>query len=360
DVNNFGPRIGLAYSPGERKTVIRASYGVYFDRIPLRANSNALQREGSKYIVVQLSPNQPGAPVFPDVSPAAPSSLQTKPNITRIDPNIRNSYSQQASLQVERELPWNSSLSVGYIYLRGEHLILSRNANVPRFPASAGVPNLGRPDPDWGNIGRFESSGDSYYNGMVVSFNKRAASWGAVRFSYTLSKAIDDSGNFFFSTPQDNSNLRDDRGLSDNDQRHRLTLSGWFEAPRGDSKLRHAFEGLQFSYIFTYASALPFNIQTGGDRNFDTNFNDRPAGVARNAGRGFDFDSLDLRLSKRFRITERLGLEVLAESFNTLNRTNFQLPNNTFGPGVQPLPSFRRPNAAADPRQIQFGVRVSY
>lgn len=360
DGNNFAPRLGLAYSPGDRKTVIRASYGIYFDRIPLRATSNALQRDGSKYIVVQLSPTQPGAPIFPNVLPAAPSILQTKPNITRIDPNIRNSYSQQASLQIERELPWNSSLSAGYIYLRGLHLILSRNANVPRFPAAAGVPNLGRPDSNWGNIGRFESSGDSYYNGMVVSFNKRAASWGAVRFSYTLSKTIDNSGNFFFSTPQDNFNLRDDRGLSDNDQRHRLTLSGWFEAPRGDSKLRHALEGLQFSYIFTYASALPFNIQTGGDRNFDTNFNDRPAGVARNAGRGFDFASLDLRLSKRFRFTEHLALEVLAESFNTLNRTNFQLPNNTFGPGLEPLPSFRKPNAAGDPRQIQFGLRVSY
>jgi carboxypeptidase family protein len=360
DGNNFAPRLGLAYAPGDRKTVIRASYGIYFDRIPLRATSNALQRDGSKYIVVQLSLTQAGAPIFPDVLPAAPSSLQTKPNITRIDPNIRNSYSQQASLQIERELPWNSSFSAGYIYLRGLHLILSRNANVPRFPASAGVPNLGRPDPNWGNIGRFESSGDSYYNGMVVSFNKRAASWGAVRFSYTLSKAIDNSGNFFFSTPQDNFNLRDDRGLSDNDQRHRLTLSGWFEAPRGDSTLGRVVEGMQFSYIFTYASALPFNIQTGGDRNFDTNFNDRPAGVARNAGRGFDFASLDLRLSKRFRITERLGIEVLAESFNTLNRTNFQLPNNTFGPGIEPLPSFRRPNAAGDPRQIQFGLRVSY
>ncbi len=119
-------------------------------------------------------------------------------------------------------------------------------------------------------------------------------------------------------------------------------------------------EGLQLSYIFTYASALPFNIQPGSDRNFDTNFNDRPVGFARNAGTGFDFASLDLRLSKRFRVTERLAIEVLAESFNTLNRTNFQLPNNTFGPGVEPLPSFRRPNAAGDPRQIQFGLRVSY
>ena len=362
DANNFAPRVGLAYAPGDHKTVIRASYGIYFDRIPLRATSNALQRDGSKYIVVQLSPTQPQAPTFPNVLAARPESLITKPNITRIDPNIENSYSHQASLQIERELPGNASLSVGYIHLRGLHLILSRNVNVPRFPASAGVANLGRPDPDWGNISRFESSGDSYYNGMIVSFNKQLSRWASTRVSYTLSKTIDNAGNFFFSTPQDNLNLRDERGLSDNDQRHRLSVSGTLEAPRssGDSLARRAVEGLGFSYIFTYASALPFNIVAGADRNFDTNFNDRPAGVGRNTGRGFDFASLDLRLSKRFRVTERLAIEAIAESFNTLNRSNFQLPNNTFGSGAVPPASFGRPTAASDPRQIQFGLRLDF
>ncbi|MBI3951365.1 MAG: TonB-dependent receptor [Acidobacteria bacterium] len=362
DTDNFAPRVGLAYAPGDHKTVIRASYGLYFDRIPLRATSNALQRDGTKYLVVQLSPMQPGAPVFPNLLPALPASLPTKSNITWIDPNIENAYSHQASLQIERELPGQASISVGYLYLRGLHLILSRNVNVPRFPASAGVPNLGRPDPNSGNIGRFESSGDSYYHGMIVSFNKRASRWASVRVSYTLSKAIDDAGNFFFSTPQDNFNLRDDRGLSDNDQRHRLTVSGSLEVPQGggDSAFRPAVEGVQLSYIFTYASALPFNSQTGTDRNFDTNFNDRPLSVGRNTGHGFDFASLDLRLSKRFNLTERFGIEAIAESFNTLNRANLQLPNNVFGPGTTPLPSFRRPNAAADPRQLQFGLRVFF
>ncbi|HKR02036.1 MAG TPA: TonB-dependent receptor, partial [Pyrinomonadaceae bacterium] len=51
DVNNFAPRLGLAYSPRDRKTVVRASFGIYFDRIPLRATSNALQRDGSRYVV---------------------------------------------------------------------------------------------------------------------------------------------------------------------------------------------------------------------------------------------------------------------------------------------------------------------
>ncbi|HEX8088574.1 MAG TPA: hypothetical protein VF762_06950, partial [Blastocatellia bacterium] len=208
---------------------------------------------------------------------------------------------------------------------------------------------------------RFESSGDSYYNAMVVAFNKRISRWATVRGSYTLSKTIDDAGNFFFSSPQNNFDLRDDRGLSDNDQRHHLTVSGSLEVPRArDSGARAAVEGLHLSYIFTYASALPFNIQTGSDRNFDTNFNDRPAGVGRNTGRGFDFASLDLRLSKGFRVAEHLGVEVMAEGFNVLNRTNFQLPNNIFGSGPSPRAGFGRPTAAVDPRQIQFGLRLDF
>ena len=362
DSDNIGPRLGIVYAPGDRKTVVRASFGLYYDRIPLRATSNALQRDGSKFLVVQLSPAQPGAPVFPNVLTLQPATLPTKPNITRIDPNIESSYSQQANLQLERELPGNAVVSIGYLHVRALHVILSRNVNVPTVSASAGIPNLGRPDPDWGNIGRFESSGNSYYDGMVVSFNKRAARWANLRVSYTLSKTIDDAGNFFFSSVQNNFNIRDDRGLSDNDQRHRLVVSGSLEAPQqGASKgLQRALRGFQFGYIFTYASRLPFNVLLGTDRNFDTNNNDRPLGVGRNTGRGFDFTSLDLRVSRRFQLTERVDLQLLAEGFNVLNRANFGVPNNTFGSGATPLPAFGQPTAAFDPRQFQFGMRVSF
>jgi len=328
----------------------------------LRATSNALQRDGSKYIVVQLSPTQPGAPVFPNILSVQPSTLPTRPNITRIDPNIESSYSEQANFQIERELPGNAVVSVGYLHVRGLHLILSRNVNVPTVPVSAGIPNLGRPDPNWGNISRFESSGKSNYNGMIVSYNQRAASWASMRVSYTLSKTIDDAGNFFFSSVQNNFDINDDRGLSDNDQRHRLVVSGSLEVPPHNKAtgFQRFLCGFQMGYIFTYASRLPFNVLLGNDRNFDTNFNDRPVGVGRNTGRGFDFASLDLRLSRRIRLTERVDLQLLAEAFNVLNRANLGVPNNTFGAGVQPLPRFGQPTQAFDPRQFQFGMKVSF
>ena len=232
DTDNFAPRLGIVYAPGDRKTVDTREL-----RALLRSHSAAcdFERTATRWFEVSGRAVVADATRRSCVSKRAglqPATLPTKPNITRIDPNIETSYSQQANLQIERELPGNAIVSVGYLHLRARHVILSRNVNVPTVPASAGIPNLGRPDPNWGNISRFESSGNSSYDGMVVSFNKRAARWANVRVSYTLSKTIDDAGNFFFSSVQDNFNIRDDRGLSDNDQRHRLVVSGSLEAPQ--------------------------------------------------------------------------------------------------------------------------------
>jgi hypothetical protein len=364
DADNLAPRIGVAYAPGDRRTVVRASFGLFYDRVPLRAVSNALQRDGIKYKVAVLPFGQPGAPVFPNSMQSFPSGVLT--SITTIDPDIENGSGEQASLQIEREIDRTTSLSIGYQYLRGLHIIMSRNVNVPTLSgaeaAALGIANLGRPNPNFANIGRFESAGDSYYNGMTVSLNKRASRWASMRVSYTLSKAIDNAGNFFFSSPQNNSDIRDDRGLSDNDQRHRLTVSGFLEVPRNNSRsmVRRLIDGFQLSSIFLYTSALPYNVQTGNDRNNDTSVNDRPIGVGRNTGRGFNFASLDMRVTRRFSFSERLKLEAMVEGFNVLNRSNFQLPNNVFGSGIMPLASFGRATAAGDPRQIQVGVRLSF
>ena len=354
---NIAPRIGIAWAPGGgNKTVVRASYGMYYDRIPLRALSNALQRDGIKYKVAVIPFGTVGAPVFPNVLPAFPAKLLT--SITSINPNIDNSYSQQTSLQVERELSRDLTLAVGYSHLRGAHLIMSHNVNVP---TSTTAPNLGRPDSRFANNGQFDSLGDSYYDGMTASLNRRMSDWGNFRLSYNLSKSIDTSGNFFFSAPQDNFDIAAERGLSDNDQRHRVSLSGTLEKPKSwDAGWARFTNGFRFAYMFAYTSALPFNIQTGTDRNGDTTVNDRPVGVGRNTGRGFNFTSLDLRLSRTFKFGERFGLETLAEGFNVLNRRNNQLPNNIFGAGTVARAGFGSPTAAGDPRQVQLGLKLSF
>ena len=192
-----------------------------------------------------------------------------------------------------------------------------------------------------------------------MSARGRFGAWASARASYTLSRANDDAGNAFFFSPQDSANPRAEWGRSDNDQRHRLVLSGVVDVPAVAAGWRRALSGLQLGWVFSYASALPFNVLAGNDRNQDTNVNDRPEGVARNTGRGFDFASLDIRLGRRFG-AGAVGLAVMVEAFNVLNRSNDQLPNNTFGPGPLPRPGFGRPTSAADLRQIQLGLRASF
>jgi hypothetical protein len=352
DLDNLSPRVGLAFAPGEGRTVFRASGGLYFDRIPLRAVSNALQRDGVKYRVALLTFGQAGAPVFPDVLLDFPSTLLT--NVTSMDPSIDNGVGRQFSLQVERELARGVSATLGYSHLAGRQIIMSRNINVPTLSAAEaaarGVPNLGRPDPTVGNNGQFQSIGQSDYDGMTFALRATRARLGTVRVSYTLSKALDDAGNAFFSSPQNNFDVHDDYGRSDNDQRHRLVVSG--VAPIA--------WGLDVAYLVSYASAPPFTLQANVDLNNDTNVNDRPPGVGRNTGEGFDFASVDLRVSRSFALGGSHRLDVMVDAFNVLNRTNFLIPNNVFGVGPTPPPSFGQPTAAGDPRQLQIGARWSF
>jgi outer membrane receptor protein involved in Fe transport len=355
DNDNVSPRIGAAWDVrGDGRSVLRGSAGIYYAPIPLRAVANALQRDGVHYRVIQVGPTAPGAPTFPNVFTTLPANVLT--NITTIDPDIQNSSSTQAAVQYEQQLGGSTFASVAYEHLRGEDIIMSRNVNVPTTTDPT-VPNLGRPDPRFANNSQYQSIGDSWYDGLTLALNRRQGSWGNFRLSYTYSKGFDTSGNFFFSQPQNANDVAAERGRSDNDQRHRLTLSGTLAARTagGDSLVRRLAQGWQLSYVFTYTSALPFNIQLPNDRNGDTNFNDRPLGVGRNAGEGFDYKSLDLRLSRTFSLTQDLSLEAIVDVFNVLDRANYQVPNNIFT-----SPTFGQPTATNDPRQFQLGLRLFF
>jgi len=372
DANNVSPRVGIAYAPGEGRTVVRASAGIYFDRIPLRATSNALQRDGSKYQVAQLSFGQSGAPVWPTVLPAFPASLLA--SVTTIDPDIQDGRSTQAGVEVERAIGHAMSASIGYSHLRGRQIILSRNVNVPTLTAAEanalGIPNLGRPNPHFGNISQYESIGDSWSDAMTLALLTRTAPWGQARVSYTFGKALDTAGNAFFQTPQDNNNVMGDKGPSDNNQRHRIVVSGTV----GDgtsAAIRRALFGMQIGYVFAYASALPFNPQAGVDLNNDTTINDRPLGMGRNSDRmpcwaesdrslTCGTTTLDVRLSRTLRFGSRHQVELMAEGFNIFNHTNVVNINSNFGPGTTPSPTYKQITAVADKRQFQLGVRWAF
>ncbi len=371
---NVSPRAGFAWAPfASRKTVVRGSYGLFYDRIPLRPLANALLSANNTtdpaalaQIGVSLSPGQAGAPVFPTIL----SSLMLPPgvlfNFTTMDPRLRNAYSEQGSLEIERQFGAHGAFSVGYQHVRGLHLLISVNRNAPTC-AAAGTNNGCRPNPNYANDSQYSSLADSHYDGLHVSFTGRPSAWSSLRVSYTYSKALDNVGEFFFSAPIDNFNIWRDYGRSDDDQRHRLVLEGGVHSP--DASARTAWQrlghGFRLTGLFQYYSPLPFNITTGANTVQGTAARPTIGGVfiPRNAGTGFDSLSLGARLSRSFRLSERLNLEALAEGFNLTNHLNGVALNGVFGTGAypsSPAPNYHQITAVNDPRELEFALRVRW
>jgi hypothetical protein len=377
---NVSPRVGFAWTPfGLKRTVVRGSYGLFYDRIPLRPLANALLSADNTTDPTQavllsytFSPGQAGAPVFPNVALAPPAGAVE--NFSTMNPNIHNPYSQQASLEVEQQLTGKTTLGLSYQHLRGEHLIGSINTNI-------NVDGT-RPDPTRGNIKPYSSAFDSYFDGLEVSLQQRPLPWGSARISYTYSKAIDNISEFFFSAPENNFNLREDRSRGDDDQRHRVVFDAALTSSvkPAEGWVDHLTHGWRLGGILQYYSALPFNVTTGGNTKQGTG--QRPcangytltgtnpcteglqgAVIGRNAGTGFDFFSLNTRLSRTFALTERYKLETLAEAFNALNHRNDEVPNGTFGTGAYPTTpnaTFKQATQVGEPRSVEFGLRLTY
>ena len=373
DTTNLSPRLGIAWTPSaSRRTVVRGSVGLFYDRVPLRAVANALLSAGNttdlnqlRQINVSLSSAQVSAPVFPNTLGAAVPSV-TLVNLTTMDRRLQNAYSRQASVEVERQLGERTLFSVGYQYVRGLHLIMSINQNVPSCVA-AGTNNGCRPIADYANNSQYSSRGDSDYHGLQMSFVQRPAAWGNYRVSYTLSRSMNDVGENFFSGPIDPFDLSKDRGRSDDDQRHRLVVTGALRSSTQPASTAWEWlsHNLQLSGMLQSYSALPFNITSGVTTVQGTA--GRPildgAFIRRNAGIGSDFFTLNLRAGRTFRINQRAGVEALVELFNVTNRRNDLTRNTNFGAGTypsRPSPTFGQVTAVGDPRTAQLALRLTF
>ncbi len=355
------PRAGFAWRPfGDTRTVIRGGFGVFYDRIPMRPLANALISSGNTtnitaatFVTASLSPTQTGAPVFPAILSSLPSGVLV--NFTTMDRHIRNAYSEQGSIEVERRVGERSTVSASYQHLRGRHLIVDVNENAPACAAS-GNNNGCRPNSAFGNNKQYSSLGDSKFDALEVSFVERAGKWASLRASYTYSKALDDVGEFFFSAPIDNFNLWKDWGRSDDDQRSRVSFDALVQLGRG----------FEWSAALQFYSALPLNISTGANTIQGTAARPTLADgsfIARNAGTGFDYFAVNTRLSRTFRLGSRWRVQAIAEAFNALNHRNDMIPNGVFGAGsypANPLPSFGQATAVGDPRSLQLALRASF
>jgi hypothetical protein len=353
DANNISPRGGFAWTPfASRRMVVRGSFGMFYDRVPLRAVANALLSAGNttdparlQQISVSLSPTQTGAPVFPNILSALTLPAGVLFNFATMQRDMQNAYSQQGSFEIEQQISRTSTISLAFQHVRGLHLIMTQNQNVPTC-AAAGSNNGCRPNPAFANNSQYSSLGDSNYNGLHISFVQRPARWGSYRVSYAYSKALNNVGEFFFSQPIDHYNVWRDYGRSDDDQRHRLTFDGTLNTPL-----------LTLSTLLQYSSSLPLNLTTGSNTVQGTPA--RPtingAFVSRNAGVGFDNFNVNLRASRTFQLSDGLRAELMAESFNLLNHVNGATRN-----GVVTSSAFRQMTSVYDPRTFQFALRLGF
>jgi hypothetical protein len=277
DHGDWAPRVGFAWAidGGGKKsatTVLRAGYGLFYDRFTAELLLNAERLNGATQQEYIASAAQ-GAdisffPLVPQVSQLPP---QTTPTIYSVADNLRAPYIMQSAVSLERQLTKAANVTVTYLNSRGIHQLLTRNANapLPGGPFSIGP----RPDPAAGNIYQYDSGGIFKQNQLITNFNVRAGSKLSLFGYYSLNYANSNTGGAS-SFPSDQYNLALDYGRAVFAVRHRLFLGGTVGMPYG----------FRLSPFMIVTSGTPYNVTAGQDLSGDSLFNDRPAFAPNDSG----------------------------------------------------------------------------
>jgi len=345
--------------------------------------------------------------------------------VSAFAPNFVTPRVQQASVTFEKEVAGRTTIALSLLNVRGEHLIRALDVNLPeptaltypifdstgsifqggyytvdsfatwQFSSTLDCPfppcinPLGRPIAQLGAIDEFQSAASSLYNGATLSLNRRVAQGVYLRLSYTYARAMDDGQDALVAgqpaTVQNSYVPSAERGPSVTDQRHRVVVAFSVDPHpfhRGHEVAGFFFNNWKLSTVVNYGSGRPVNATVDGDPNQDGNdLNDRLPGYRRNAFTGPDYATTDLRLTRKIRLGEGCRLELVAESFNLLNRDNQRVAITSNGmvasastfvqsyvttntapyPGYYELPgNFMKPNAAYAPRQVQLALKLVF
>ena len=395
DRSDIQPRVGFAYNVlGDRKTVLRGSYGLYYSQI--RANTAAAYRiNGPQGIFTfTAAPGQLGFPTSLGPLLAFPAGAVLPPRDIFIRPGERqylnqffdvsklrgypdqllNPRTQQFGIGIERELGGTWVLSADYTNQRTTRIDRPLDLNAPslfirtlpgqvRSGAAADATRPIIPVPNgYRRIIATVNDGVAEYNGLAVNLGRRFSRSFSVLLSYTYAHAINtvepDVPN---QDPNDANQLgRSERATSLLDQRHRFVASGWWQ-------FAHNWNAGTLSSL---ASGRPYNITTGVDSNGDNSIADRPvvngAVIGRNAGRGTPVYDVSTFLERVFPISDRFRVSARAEAFNLLNHANIVGRNGTFGNNPNGIPLGTLGTALGgisnvDPgREFQFLVRVQF
>jgi hypothetical protein len=270
--SNIAPRIGIAWGIGgaqgrlrQPKTVLRAGFGVFYDRFPMGQVLQTDRLNGVNQLQYAIS-NPQFACVLDNMCGGSPVLGNTLPVTTyQIDSNLTTASIYQTAIGIDRQLPKNITLSVNYTNSRGVHEYRTRNINAPlpgTWQARAPVYPFGNNSP----LNQYEASGLFKQQQLTVNINARLSAKYTMFGFYNYGQAHSDTDGIG-SFPASSYDFANEWSRAGFDVRHRFLIGGNISAPLG----------IRFAPFINYASQTPFNITTGSDNNGDTQFNDRPS-----------------------------------------------------------------------------------
>ncbi len=411
---NFAPRIGIAYSFNNDRTVLRAGYGIFYARFPSATISRLHQLNGTvqKSITLQgaTASDLAAGPVFParltgiDRNPPAGSV-----SLSFAIDDLATPYTQQMDFGIEQQLSKNTSITVSYLWNRGVKILTTRDLNIGpasgtatyRINDTAGTQvgtyttptylSANKVDRRYSRVQLIDNGGRLWYDGLAVQLRRRAAKWveGAIAYTWSHARDLNHGGGgsnvFLTDAPRTlaNGDYSGEKGSSVLDQRHRMVITAIATPPRKDfssSFANHALNGWQLSLITTLASAQATDpTVTIGTAIAGLAFTGSLNGFG-GAGRvpflprsSVDIDQTyrtDARITKQFSIRERVKLDFNFEAFNLFNRVSDTFVLNTAyraAAGVlTPVAGVGTGTASGgfpdgtNARRAQFSMRVSF
>lgn len=380
DANNWGPRIGIAWAPKTMKYVVRAGYGLFYGRTPSIMVGTAHSNNGINVQTITFTGTQ--VPTYPAIFTSIPvGAAIPKPTIFIFDQDYQNPRVQQASTGIEYALSQDTSVAVNYIFVHGDQLSRSTDINIgPSSPIALTVAETGQvlphyrfgtgPFVNFARIISFQSSAVSTYHGLTVEATRHFSGGLQARAAYTLGKVIDTAPDAtavvpgtddakFASNPAD---FDADRAPGNNDQRHRLVLSGVYTT---DAEKRGKLAGgWTFAAIVTAQSGQPYSAYVSNDINNDQNArNDIAPGTTRNQYRLPSQVSFDPRIARDLPVG-RAKLQLIWEAFNLFNRDNISGARNTLynvsGTTLTTLTNFQQPTLSSGPRIMQVAAKLRF
>ena len=405
---NLAPRLGFAWdATGDGRTAVRGGTGVFYEQPLFYLYRSPIFR--SVPFVDRGLTSKPALPI--DISKLGSGGV---PDTEPMPYNLKSTYTVQYNLNVQRELPFFSTVaSLGYMGSRGHNLFGQGDINtaVPEIrPDGTQFWPVGarRRNPNFGTVRSVLQGFRSEYNGLTFGLEKRRTNGLQAQLSYTYGKSMDNrsgaGGRLEFRNGQsrtfDPYNIDLDWGRSDFDVRHNLSVNASYDLPFWKGSV---FGGWQVNVIGTYASGAPFSpiIPGDPDRDGSTENPGRPdlvpgcnpkivpggrstnlwfnpqcfafptpgtrGNAKRNSLEGPSFSTVDLAFVKTTPVSAGVQLQLRVEVFNLFNRANFDIPiNDPDGSAIFDDKGNRLADAGkiysliSDGRQMQFAIRLVY